>query len=75
MMDFAVESREETLANLQCRKYQPSGASVRHCGANGKATNPQIASDSPGVHGPTPFHFDGRKRGVPAGYGEVALTR
>ena len=55
-MDFAVESRGRKLANSRCRKYQPYGASVRHCGCNRKDTNPEIAPDSTGVHGVTPFH-------------------
>jgi len=54
-MDFAVESRGRKFANTRGRIYQPYGASVRHCGWNRKAANPEIASDFAGVHHLTPF--------------------
>lgn len=54
-MDFAVESRGRKLENSRCRRYQPYGASVRHCGCKRKAANPEISLDFTSVHELTPF--------------------
>lgn len=54
-MDFAVESRGRKLANSRCRRYQPYGASVRHCGAIEKPQIQKSFWNFTGVHELTPL--------------------